>query len=228
MSDEKVVAVYDPIRTGDYFKMKYSLAATLEDLKEEFFFFTHALLFAVTKLVDDPVFDFLSSLRQPVTPVRLEFDKPVFSGLETRFSKRLNHTLFAIPKDLAGQLEHYLGQVCVIDTKGGNFWQVIAQDIPIADPLALSKASVLPSICPMVVVTVFAIDSMLWSKGIQPATNPPINLPTVLTTDPDPNTVLRGQMFLGSSGATLTRNHNETFLSALEKMSNENSHRTPE
>ena len=222
MSQEKVVAVYDPVKSGEYFKLKFSQAATLNDLSQEFFFFTHGLLFAVTKLADDPVFDFFSSLKSPCTPFKMEFDRAIFKGLNTKFSRKYNYTLFAAPRELMPGLEAHLSTVCVVDVEGNNYWHVAVQTVPIADPLALAKTAILPSPCPMVDITFLGIDSMLWTKGLEPSLNPPIELPRVVTIDPLPEVVTRGRMYLRQPDS-FTRYANESFLSAEERQSRESS-----
>lgn len=214
----------DAVKDRRYFDMKVSQAATLADLSKEWGFFTVGLFYAASRLTDDPVSDFLAKQPQPSKPFILKFDKPIFKGLDTRFSKAWNHCLLAVDNRLMEALTRYVSQVCVVDVDRQDYWQAAVQDVPIADPLALQKTAILPSPCPTVDIVFFGMDGLHWTKGIKPAFNPPLDLPEVETLDPRPEVVRRANEILRGGGQS-RRPVNESLVQAIEREQRESNAR---
>jgi len=138
---------------------RISAAATLGDL-DHYRWYSPALLYLYVRLYDrDPMVDFCGEQGREIFPVALNFEKPVFSGLERDGDHRWNHHLIGLePEDFAAYVA-FLGTLTIVDREHGHVVRVRTKEISIPDPLFLQHQVSLPEEVPMVTVTVFALDT---------------------------------------------------------------------
>lgn len=179
----------DPVEGPAYHHQKVSQAASLKDLEEEYVFFTHAILFTHADFDRDPVYDFVTSasanLAGDCPPFHITFPNAVFQGLDLDGDPAWNFRVIAAPRSYWPRLDSWLGSLTGVDRDKKLWQQVISQILPVPDGLALARAAILPIPCPMVDVVVFGFSGNQKLVAMEPARNPPIDLPKVVVHPPE-------------------------------------------
>lgn len=166
-------------------RLKFSQAATLRDLSEEYAWFSLALMYLHVRLMGrDPWGDYVRDCgRDDTFQITMRFDKPVFKGMEIYTDHEWNHVLWAMPKDQWPDYCEWMGQVAFVDRDLQRVARIRTQTFPIADPLYFDRAVVLPVQCPTVDITVFALDTNHGCIYVQPGDHPLLDLPRVMRSD---------------------------------------------
>lgn len=140
---------------------RFSQATRLGDLTDQYAFFTPALLYLYVDLRDrDPLLLFREETGLAADQFSIQFNKPIFSGMEYGPDASWNSVLFAMEHESFKQYKHWLGQFTFVNRDRGLIHRVNTQDVELIDPLFLESAVVLPSQgFPRIPATVFILDS---------------------------------------------------------------------
>lgn len=180
----------DETERHDYVVAQFSQAARLIDLEEEYAFFTHAPLFTHGNWNKDPVLEFIADNHGAVVH-RLFMRLPIFKGLRYQLPHGKviddwNHILLAAHKDCWADLYDHMRQSGAADRERRIYQRMLIQQFPIADPVVLDKATVIPSPCPMVEIMTFSLDGSDRIVAFEPAMNPPLDRVSIKILAPDP------------------------------------------
>lgn len=142
--------------------LRFSQAASLASLAEEYVYFSHGILFTYFDWSHDPVSDVVKDTGGNITPFRIELPAPVFKFLNIKdvnnntVDDSWNRTILAVKKEEWPQLFRFLNSLSGFDPAKKMFHTVVFQTVLISDVLALNKKPVLPDKVPMVPCYVLA------------------------------------------------------------------------
>lgn len=196
------VKTLNPQEKNAYHIQKFSQATSLSDLVEEYQFFTYAILFTYGKFDSDPVSDWITENNISEKPFAVVLPK-LFNGLE-----KFNGILWACPKQNWEQLYKFMCGVGAINRSKKIYIRALVQKLPVPDVLALEKASVLPIPCPLIEIVAYGIDTNKNQVALQPANNPPLDLPSVVKLPARPETVMLAEALF---------NENQNPFNVVEK-----------
>lgn len=135
---------------------RYSAAATLADLQQEYFLFTPGLFYEFVPLGG----------REPHVDYELEFgslniagmqlEQPLFTGFPTPIWGFL---LWAIPREYAEKYTAWVGSLFMSQSHAGRSWRVRTRDVLALDMLALSKRATLPAKLPTVTLMAWCLEA---------------------------------------------------------------------
>ncbi len=173
--------------------LRFSQAASLASLAEEYVYFSHGILFTYFDWSHDPVADCVRDTGGKVNPFRVELPAPVFKFLDVKDANNnvvddsWNRTILAVKKDEWPSLFSFLGSLSGFDPAKKMFHTVVFQNVLIADVLALNKKTVLPDKTPLVPCYVLAGTSNRRTAYFPPAQRGELWEPVpVLLRSPEP------------------------------------------
>jgi len=182
-----------------------SQAATLQDLVEDgVVLFTPALVTTHGGFDRDPVVEFartVSTTDPDILPFVIDSEFQFFEGLGlgllpgSPLPVNWNNRLYGVNEETWPELKNMMENIAWYDPKRYNFGQVGSHELTIVDPHALARGFVAE--IPSVTITVFCVSALRGFYYINPATDPPRTLPTVVTNPPDPALVAEAQSVLG-------------------------------
>lgn len=175
-------------------QLKFSQAESLSTLANEYKLFTHGLLFTHGGWDRDPISDWLVEWQPEYAPVVIDLPSRFLLGMECRDERRRLRSewcykLLAIRQEGWDELFAFLSLVGAINRDAGYAARLLAQEVPIPDVVALERKAVLPTVCPLVSVVVFGVDSNKRAVYVEPAKSPPMDKPKVKVSPPDPETI---------------------------------------
>jgi hypothetical protein len=185
----------EELKDHEYLELMFSKTESLKDMTDEFCIFTHALLFTHGHWREDPIVTYLTEEAPPHSPFFINLPSAIFKGTIGRWDSKL----LVIRKDGWEQFFSFMALVGAIDRGKHVFHKLLAQQLPVPDALALAQNKVW-DVCPMVDVTAFGIDGNDRAVYFKPALKPPVDLPEVVISKPDPDTVkLASNIFANAS-----------------------------
>jgi hypothetical protein len=124
----------------------------------------------------------------------LDLPNQVIFGMECKDERGRRRSdwcykLLAIRSEGWDEFFAFMSTVGAIDRDRGYVARLMAQRLAIPDVLATRHTWIFESMCPMVDVTVFGIDSNKRAVYVEPAKRPPLDKPKVRSAPPDPVTV---------------------------------------
>jgi len=181
-----------------------SQAGTLAIVATEYKLFSHGLLFTHGGWDRDPISDYLVEWSPEHVPFVIDLPSRVFFGMECkdengRHRPEWCYKLLAVRHEGWEELFAFMSLVGAIQRDTGYLAKLLAQVVPVPDVLALEKRSNLPSVCPVVEVVVFGIDSNKRAVFCEPAKVLPLDKPKIKIVPPDPDTVELASRILGGS-----------------------------
>jgi hypothetical protein len=163
-------------------KLRVSSAATLKDLEQDYFCYTPALFYMFVPLNGlEPFTDFVQDYGQQVWPFSIQFNKPVFRGLEVGKEPYWNHTLYFMEREHGIPFVQWMMQNAFYDRTNNTLARVRYRNIWIADALKMEKSAVLPGKPPIAQVMVFCLETNRGNYYIKPGFDPVLDLPTLKT-----------------------------------------------
>lgn len=163
-------------------KLSVSSAATLRDLEKDYFCFTPALFYMFVRLNGlEPFADFVQDYGQEVWPFSIQFDRPVFKGLEVGDNPYWNHTLYFMDREHGIPYVEWMLLNAFLDRENAVLSRVRYRNIWIADALKMSQSAVIPSRMPIVQVMVFCLETSKGNYYIKPGFDPLLDLPSLKT-----------------------------------------------
>jgi hypothetical protein len=175
---------------------------SLGDLTREYALFTPALIFTHARLDRDPLQDFImaNSLTTETGPAIVDCQWPLFSGLgRTNYQNELvdwNRRIYGCPLDYWEKLRGFIGGIVITEASSLFYSKVGWYDLNIVDPFELHSGRVLDTV-PAVSICVFMLSANRGVFYLEPATDPPRNLPIVTALPADPNVVREAEAVLG-------------------------------
>lgn len=125
--------------------LKFTAAATLGDLTEDWTFFTPALMYIFLNLKDrDPISGFYEECGAEVPQFTVKFRRPVLRGLTVGKDTDWNHVLYAISNDWWPKFIGYLGTLTLVDRQLDYVARVRTAELSVVDPLWADRLSVVP------------------------------------------------------------------------------------
>lgn len=143
----------------EHAELRFSAAATLQDLAREYSFYTPALLYLTVPLQTDPTADWLLQPESQV-PLRLEFQQPIFRGL-VRDTQNWNNVLLALPEAAWNSYRDFMHTVAFQGRGRRKLARVRTRDVDIVDPWAMAKTVILPAVWPTVQIHTLWLDTDL-------------------------------------------------------------------
>lgn len=179
----------------------WSSSATMRDLGRYYTFFTHGLFFThggMSPGSEDPLQDWVNRDDVATEPLILDFSIPIFAGMGSDVTALTwSQRLLGVEREFWPYLRATLAGVAAVDRKRQRYWQATLQQITIADPLVLAKATVLPDPLPLVQVWVFGIDGSDGRSLFPEFTASAITQPTLATYPANPAIVHIAKQLIG-------------------------------
>lgn len=135
---------------------KFSKAASLAELADEYVYFTHGLLFTHGNWFRDPVVDFIIEHGGDVEPFHIQLPYAIFKWFDAKdhegrvIDDAWNYQICAVQKEHWEALFAFLAQMAGSNEVTRTYHLTAIQKIPIIDSLALAKHEQLPSPVPVV------------------------------------------------------------------------------
>ena len=135
---------------------KFSNAARLADLAEEYVFFTHGLLFTHAFWLRDPIVDHIVEQKGEADPFHIQLPMPIFRWFDAKdpsgnvVDDSWNYQICAIPKEQWDPLFAFLSTISGSNRQTKMFHLTAVQKVPIADALAIQRMTVAPKELPTV------------------------------------------------------------------------------
>jgi len=149
-----------PAERARVHELRLTAATTLRDLKEQYAFYTPAMMYIFVRLMGrEPLWDFMEEYGKEVTPISMKFKKPIFDGLAVGPDRTWNYVLYGMEHDDFNEFRKWMGTLTFVDRDKDIVHRIRYQDFEIADPLFLERVVVLPLQMPTIPVTAFALDS---------------------------------------------------------------------
>jgi hypothetical protein len=188
---------------------------TLTQMAEEFEFFTTAL-YNLAGFDRDPIIEFLKfkQISDPrEQPTAIDYPRPFFQGLGVGvlLGKVVNwdHRIYAIRREYWTDLRDTIAGIGWADQKRRIFARGLFHELTMVDPTQFYAAGGVLSELPLITITVFAVSSNKAFTHIQPALNPPRDLPRFHVDRPKQDMLIEAERTLGPplSPETLSRHH---------------------
>lgn len=152
---------------------RYSAAATLADLQQEYFLFTPGLLYEYVPLGGrEPHIDYEAEFGS-LEICGLQLEPPLFDGFPTTV---WNHLLWAIPRGHETNYISWLGSLVLGERATGRSWRLRNRTITAIDVLALSKRATLPEQLPTVALMAWCLEASTGTYWLSDARCPPAGL----------------------------------------------------
>lgn len=174
---------------------------TLNDMSEDYEFFTTACIHALTPFDRDPVAEF--NRIHPVShnaeqPLIIDATQPFFEGLgvcllaghPVNFDRRL----YAILRDRWDLLRDTIAGIAMMHRKSDFYGRINFYEMEIADQFAIKKMSVVDHV-PIVPITVFGVSTNKVFGYLEPREFP--QLPTLVKEPPKEDMKIEGASVLG-------------------------------
>lgn len=162
--------------------LRVSSATTLRDLEADYFCYTPALFYMFVRLNGiEPFVDFVQEYGKQVWPFSIQFDKPVFRGLEVGSNPYWNHTLYFMEREHGIPYIKWMMLNAFLDRDSRVLSRVRYRNIWIADAVKLSKSAVLPTKLPIVQIMVFCLETNRGNYYIKAGSDPVLDLPRLQT-----------------------------------------------
>jgi hypothetical protein len=110
-------------------------ARTLEELSDDFAFFTLGPLYYYTQFHDGPITDFLAETKQEAKFYKQKFTVPLFSGMEHGEDPTFNHLLWAVSRPHWEVFGAFFTSIRVSDHHRQCLWGIGYHPLVIDDPI---------------------------------------------------------------------------------------------
>lgn len=197
-------------------------AESLMVMREEFTFFTPAILYLYGRFVDAPLFDCMFELGRDIKLYYHKFDWALFDGLVARSNGNSdwNHALWAVRPDDWDELANFVCSLAwsLRDEKMVfNFGQ---QDLTIVDPLALERAGYYHPGLPLLPLTAFGLSGNRFRAGLEVPLDPLLARPRLTVLPPTEEMVEYARCYFGGVNPVTARDiqrHLRRVAEAKEK-----------
>ena len=113
---------------------KVQMAEKLSALSDDFIFFNHGLLFTETGFTQDPVEEFMLKKDDYEAVFAVEYDRPLFKGLNFPGNSTWNHILLGCKKELWPELYFLLNTLIAVDPATKKIYSCFMNNVYIPDP----------------------------------------------------------------------------------------------
>lgn len=163
-------------------KLRVSSATTLRDLEVDYFCYTPALFYMFVRLNGlEPFTDFVEQYGRQVWPFSIQFERPVFRGLEVGKESYWNHTLYFMEREHGVPYVKWMMLNAFYDREHHVLSRVRYRNIWIADALKMQQTVVLPTRPPIVQIMVFCLETSRGNYYVKPGVDPMLDLPALKT-----------------------------------------------
>jgi hypothetical protein len=178
---------------------KLATGATLAQLSDDYDLFTIAPLVLRGGLPVNPINEWMNEQGISDGVWLVPLPAPIWDLGANALSKFWASKLWACDKRIWEPLSYRLGTIAMINRDTRTFVRSLCQEIPVADVIALSKMTVLPSVCPMFTLTTFGLDGNKGVLACEPAKTPPLDKARLVKMDALPETIALAKAILGEA-----------------------------
>jgi len=149
-------------------------SAPLVEQIKDYQFFTDVLVLAYGGIRHDPVREYVDARGRSSDAFLYAYERPFLSGLPVDMCR----ILYGIPHTEWSDFRKFMIMVGGVNHESGQYYQVGAQKVRIADPVFLVKNTVLPAAgCPALDIISFGLNGNFGQLGFAPAKQLPIDCP---------------------------------------------------
>lgn len=202
-----------PSSANETFERQYrqfSAAASLQELSEEYVYFTHGLLFTHGFWRTDPIVDHIVETGGECAPFAVQMPMPVFRWFEGKdvggevVDGRWNKQICVVAKEHWPALYRFLCLIEGINRDSKTVIKPVPQVIPIVDAFALARMSSLPERIPTVNCYCLALLTNRRTVYFAPESRRFAFEPIpILTRNPDPKTVRYAKALLHNQASPM-------------------------
>ena len=151
------------------YEMRFGASEGLFAFKDQYKFFSPALLYVFGRFDDGPIMQFLIEGDPDLRIMFYRFARPIFKGLTTPDGDaNWNFVLWGMDAKIWPAFENFLLSFVVTDTEHQCVFNIGAQDITIADPLTMDKQVILQPMFPSIDIVMFGVDSNKYAVAMEP------------------------------------------------------------
>ncbi len=161
-------------------KMRIGKLRSLDGVKDEFAFYTPALLHLFGQLTFDPLTEFTRDYGKDPESVSMSFTKPLFRDLVCGDDLAWNYVLYAMPHEHWDHYRNWLHGVGLFDREKQSFLRIRSVDLAIADPLHLEYQAVIQPDVPTIAVCGLALETNRGSYYLRKPRDPLTDLPQAM------------------------------------------------